>query len=88
MEHRLLLEPLPDNLLRRLIPQNHCVEDCNYLLDYSEEQKTIAFCLEAVSFMVHGSLRQLNGCFAPSWRTFFQSSRVWDLIIPGRVIFF
>lgn len=27
-------EPLPDELARRLLPQDYCVEDCNYLLDY------------------------------------------------------
>lgn len=27
-------EPLPVELQQRLLPQNHCVEDCNYLLDY------------------------------------------------------
>ena len=27
-------EPLPKSLQRRLLPQDFCVEDCNYLLDY------------------------------------------------------
>ncbi len=27
-------EPLSNELINQLIPQNHCVEDCNYLLDY------------------------------------------------------
>ncbi len=27
-------EPLSDELINQLMPQNHCVEDCNYLLDY------------------------------------------------------
>lgn len=26
--------PLPEELARTLIPNNYCVEDCNYLLDY------------------------------------------------------
>ncbi|MDO6764372.1 FAD-binding oxidoreductase [Agarivorans sp. 1_MG-2023] len=27
-------EPLSDDLCEQLLPQNYCVEDCNYLLDY------------------------------------------------------
>jgi gamma-glutamylputrescine oxidase len=27
-------EPLPETLARSLLPQDYCVEDCNYLLDY------------------------------------------------------
>ncbi len=27
-------EPLGDNLARRILPQDHCLEDCNYFLDY------------------------------------------------------
>jgi gamma-glutamylputrescine oxidase len=27
-------EPLPEDLARSLLPQDYCVEDCNYLLDY------------------------------------------------------
>lgn len=27
-------EPLPDDVAARLLPQDYCVEDCNYLLDY------------------------------------------------------
>lgn len=27
-------EPLPDDLAASLLPQDYCVEDCNYLLDY------------------------------------------------------
>lgn len=27
-------EPLPEPLARELLPQDYCVEDCNYLLDY------------------------------------------------------
>ena len=27
-------EPLPDDLAQSLLPQDYCVEDCNYLLDY------------------------------------------------------
>ncbi|UPW18518.1 FAD-binding oxidoreductase [Agarivorans sp. TSD2052] len=27
-------EPLSDQLCQQLLPQNYCVEDCNYLLDY------------------------------------------------------
>lgn len=27
-------EPLPDDLAHSLLPQDYCVEDCNYLLDY------------------------------------------------------
>ena len=27
-------EPLPESLQRELLPGDHCVEDCNYLLDY------------------------------------------------------
>ncbi|GAB1622447.1 FAD-binding oxidoreductase [Agarivorans albus] len=27
-------EPLSDELCQQLLPQNYCVEDCNYLLDY------------------------------------------------------
>ena len=27
-------EPLPDELAKSLLPQDYCVEDCNYLLDY------------------------------------------------------
>ncbi|WP_437884041.1 NAD(P)/FAD-dependent oxidoreductase [Pseudomonas sp. LRF_L74] len=27
-------EPLPDDLANSLLPQDYCVEDCNYLLDY------------------------------------------------------
>ncbi|MGV2837132.1 NAD(P)/FAD-dependent oxidoreductase, partial [Pseudomonas shirazensis] len=27
-------EPLSDELARTLLPQDYCVEDCNYLLDY------------------------------------------------------
>lgn len=26
--------PLPEEVVRTLIPNNYCVEDCNYLLDY------------------------------------------------------
>ena len=27
-------EPLPEDLARSLLPQDYCIEDCNYLLDY------------------------------------------------------
>lgn len=27
-------EPLPEDVARSLLPRDHCVEDCNYLLDY------------------------------------------------------
>jgi gamma-glutamylputrescine oxidase len=27
-------EPLPEEMAHALLPQDHCVEDCNYLLDY------------------------------------------------------
>ena len=27
-------EPLDEELARSLLPQDYCVEDCNYLLDY------------------------------------------------------
>ncbi|MDE8604665.1 FAD-binding oxidoreductase [Marinomonas sp. RSW2] len=27
-------EPLPEDIQKRLLPTGHCVEDCNYLLDY------------------------------------------------------
>lgn len=27
-------EPLPEDLTRSLLPQDYCIEDCNYLLDY------------------------------------------------------
>ncbi|KPA89369.1 glycine/D-amino acid oxidase, deaminating [Pseudomonas asplenii] len=30
----LATEPLPEDLARSLLPQDYCVEDCNYLLDY------------------------------------------------------
>lgn len=30
----LTTEPLSDDLANSLLPQDHCVEDCNYLLDY------------------------------------------------------
>ncbi|NRD75061.1 FAD-binding oxidoreductase [Shewanella sp. VB17] len=30
----LTTEPLSDDLANHLLPQDHCVEDCNYLLDY------------------------------------------------------
>ncbi len=32
-------ERLSDELINELIPQNHCVEDCNYLLDYFRRTK-------------------------------------------------
>jgi len=27
-------EPLPEDIQKKLLPTGHCVEDCNYLLDY------------------------------------------------------